>query len=127
MRPKYIVGIGIILVFIAFAGLKLKQSFTPYVSLQEAKRTGGVVQVKGTRIPGSERYDYEKKVFIFEMKDTTGEVFKVVYHGVKPSNFEQAMEVVAIGAYRNGVFEANQLLIKCPSKYQAEESKGVQS
>ncbi len=127
MRPKYIVGIGIILVFIAFAGLKLKQSFTPYVSLQEAKQTSGVVQVKGTRIPGSERYDYEKKVFIFEMKDTTGEVFKVVYHGVKPSNFEQAMEVVAIGAYKNGVFEANQLLIKCPSKYQAEEAKGVQS
>ncbi len=127
MRPKYIIGVGIILVFIAFAGLKLKQSFTPYVSLQEAKRTGGVVQVKGTRIPGSEKYDYQKKVFIFEMQDTSGEVFKVVYHGVKPSNFEQAMEVVAIGAYKNGVFEANQLLIKCPSKYQAEESKGVQS
>jgi len=127
MRLKYIVGVGIILVFVVFAGLKLKESFTPYVSFAEAKKSGNIVQVKGKRVPGSEEYDLANKIFRFQMVDASGEKFEVVYRGVKPSNFEQASEVVVIGAYHNGLFEANQLLVKCPSKYQAEQGKGAQS
>jgi cytochrome c-type biogenesis protein CcmE len=38
----------------------------------------------------------------------------------KPSNFEQAVSIVAIGHYdaSRGVFLADDLLVKCPSKYQ---------
>ena len=46
---------------------------------------------------------------------------KILYNGVKPGNFEQATEIVAIGQYQNGGFEADQLLVKCPSKYQGLE------
>ena len=38
MKPKYIVGIVIVLVFIAFAAINLSKSLTPYVSLTEAKK-----------------------------------------------------------------------------------------
>ena len=48
----------------------------------------------------------------------------VVYHGVIPGNFDQATSIVAIGRYQDGVFAAEQLLVKCPSKYQAEAEKG---
>jgi cytochrome c-type biogenesis protein CcmE len=40
---------------------------------------------------------------------------------VKPANFEDAVSIVAIGRYENGVFAAEKLLVKCPSKYQGEE------
>jgi cytochrome c-type biogenesis protein CcmE len=33
--------------------------------------------------------------------------------------------VVAIGRYQGERFEAEQLLVKCPSKYQAEAEKGA--
>jgi cytochrome c-type biogenesis protein CcmE len=49
---------------------------------------------------------------------------KVSYQGVKPGNFDQATEIVAIGEYQQGVFEADQLLVKCPSKYQGIEEPG---
>lgn len=124
MRSKYMIGLAIIVIFVVFAGISLKKSLTPYVPLSEAKASKSTVQVKGERVPGSEMFDVQQKVFKFKMKDPRGEEFQVVYHGVKPANFEQAKEVVAIGRYTNGTFEAEQLLVKCPSKYQAE---GVQS
>jgi len=123
MKPKYIIGLVIIVAFIVFAGMNLKKSLTPYVSLSDAKRTGAVVQVKGQRVPGTEEFNMDDQVFHFEMTDEKGEKFKVVYDGVKPSNFEQATEVVAIGRYDNGIFQAEQLLVKCPSKYEAEGVK----
>ena len=120
MKPKYIVGIVIILVFIVFAAINLSKSLTPYVTLDDAKKSSKVVQVKGQRVVGSENFDVEKKVFTFKMADDKGEQFEVIYHGVKPANLEQAEEIVVIGRYTEGHFEADQLLVKCPSKYQAE-------
>ena len=46
----------------------------------------------------------------------------VEYRGVIPGNFDQAVSVVAIGRYQGDHFEAEQLLVKCPSKYQAGEA-----
>lgn len=120
MKPKYIIGALIIIIFIVFAAFSLRKSLTPYVSLAEAMKTDAVVQVKGKRIEGSEKFDMEKKVFFFKMADDEGREFNVVYDGVKPSNFEQATEVIAIGRYTDGSFKADQILVKCPSKYQAE-------
>ena len=120
MKPKYIIGAVIIVAFIIFATLSLRESLTPYVSLAEAQQTDAVVQVKGKRVGGSEYFDMEQKLFKFKMTDDTGQEFNVTYPGVKPSNFEQATEVIAIGRFTSGQFEAEQILVKCPSKYQAE-------
>ena len=120
MKIKYIVGILIIVGFIAFAAINLSKSLTPYVSLDDAKKSTKVVQVKGQRVVGSEHFDIDSKVFKFKMADDKGEQFEVIYNGVKPANLEQAEEIVVIGRYTKGHFEADQLLVKCPSKYQAE-------
>jgi cytochrome c-type biogenesis protein CcmE len=61
----------------------------------------------------------------FRLKDENGEVLPVEYKGVIPGNFDQATSIVAIGRYDNGTFAAEQLLVKCPSKYQAEADKGA--
>lgn len=120
MKPKYIIGILIIVVFIVFAAINLSKSLTPYVSVQEARKSDKIVQVKGQRVAGSEKFDVDNKIFKFTMADDKGEEFEVIYHGVKPANLEQAEEVVVIGRFSDGRFEADQLLVKCPSKYQAE-------
>jgi len=120
MKPKYIIGIIIIVVFIVFAAINLSKSLTPYVSLDEAKKSKKVVQVKGHRISGSEYFDVENKILRFQMMDDKGQKFEVIYNGIKPANMEQAEEIVVIGRYIQGRFEAEQLLVKCPSKYQAE-------
>jgi len=120
MKPKYIIGLLVILVFVVFAAINLSKSLTPYVSVQEARESQRVVQVKGQRVVGSENFDIENKIFKFKMADEKGEEFEVIYHGVKPANLEQAEEIVVIGRFEGATFNADQLLVKCPSKYQAE-------
>lgn len=123
MRSKYIFGILVIVILIVFAGINLQKSMTPYVSLKEAMATDSVVQFKGSRVVGSEKYNPANKEFAFRLVDDNGEECQVVYRGVKPANFEQATEVVAIGRHKDGIFQAEQLLVKCPSKYQAEGTR----
>ena len=63
----------------------------------------------------------ESKNFSFYMKDQSGNTRRVIYPKPKPNNFEQADQLVVIGEMQNGVFYANDMLMKCPSKYKDEE------
>jgi cytochrome c-type biogenesis protein CcmE len=121
MKPKLMLGLLLVVASIGFGVTSFKNSLTPYISFAEARRSGSSSQVNGTLAdPASVKYDVDKSELAFALKDDKNEVLPVVYHGVKPANFEQATSVVAIGTYKDGRFEADQLLVKCPSKYQAE-------
>ena len=122
MKTKYIVGAGIIIVFILWAGFSFNKTLTPYVSIQEAKESDYMVQVKGQRLD-SGRFDLETNNFIFTMQDEHGESIEVIFEGAKPGNFDQATEIVCKGQYKSGKFHAKELLVKCPSKYMEEGTK----
>jgi cytochrome c-type biogenesis protein CcmE len=62
-------------------------------------------------------FSRESMRFSFYMKDEDGNVRRVIYPKPKPNNFEQATQLVVIGEMRNDVFFANDMLMKCPSKY----------
>ncbi|MEP7028646.1 MAG: cytochrome c maturation protein CcmE [Candidatus Eisenbacteria bacterium] len=128
MRPRLLIGLLLVLASIGFGVTAFKKSLTPYISFSEAKRSGGSVQVNGVLAdPAAVRYDADRTQLVFALKDDKNEVMEVVYKGVKPVNFEQATSVVAIGTYQDGKFTADQLLVKCPSKYQAEANQAAAS
>ena len=54
------------------------------------------------------------------MVDNSGRQMKVVYKGSIPNNFESSTSIVVTGKYQNGVFQATDILTKCPSKYQEQ-------
>ena len=121
MKPRILIGLLLVVLSIAFGVTAFKKSLTPYISFAEAKKTNSSVQVNGVLAdPAHVTYDAAKSELVFALKDEKNEVMDVVYKGVKPVNFEMATNVVAIGSYKNGRFAADQLLVKCPSKYQAE-------
>lgn len=76
-------------------------------------RVAGVVQ-GGTvqRTPGD-------PTVRFTMADAGGSI-PVVYKGLVPDIFGPNIQVVVEGTYTNGVFQANTLLAKCPSKFTSE-------
>ena len=45
------------------------------------------------------------------------QTMKVVYNKIVPDTFKDEAQVVVTGTYTNGVFSANEMLAKCPSKY----------
>lgn len=56
-------------------------------------------------------------LFIFHMRDNEGTEKKVVLHKSKPQDFERSEQIVIIGKAIGDEFHANEILMKCPSKY----------
>jgi cytochrome c-type biogenesis protein CcmE len=107
--------------FVGLGVTAFQKTLTPYVTFEEARRSRRAVQVMGALDKQSDRYDTAKQELFFELLDEKGGRIPVVYRGVKPGNFKDAISIVAIGPYREGRIEAEKLLVKCPSKYQGAE------
>ena len=120
-RIWYAVGAVLVVAFLAYGTTSFKSNLTPYVSFDEASQMGGKVQVAGGLVENSTTYLDATKELQFAMVHEDGNIMTVHYDGVKPGNFEEAVQIVAIGSYQEGVFRAEQLLVKCPSKYQGLE------
>ncbi len=48
----------------------------------------------------------------------------MILHKSKPQDFDKSEQIVVIGKMNNEVFEADDILMKCPSKY--NDTKVVQ-
>ncbi len=124
---KFIIGGVLILGAILFATVMSFQSNTVYyMTLQEfnaqkAKYAGQVVRINGPLDQSSIQIDQKNLVLNFNLKD--GKIVQpVVYRGVIPDTLTSGESVVAEGKLdAQGVFQASNILVKCPSKY--EESK----
>ncbi|MGM0546800.1 MAG: cytochrome c maturation protein CcmE [Bacteroidota bacterium] len=117
MKPKLIIGIIAIVGFTSLLMYNFGNSISTYVNFEQADGMNGA-HVVGTW-DDSQDYGFsmETKQFSFFMKDEDGNVNRVVYPKPKPNNFEEADKLVVIGEMQNGVFYANDMLMKCPSKY----------
>ena len=57
----------------------------------------------------------------FYATDSLGGSTQVVYRDVKPTELEQSERVVIKGTMNGDVFECDNILLKCPSKYKDEK------
>jgi cytochrome c-type biogenesis protein CcmE len=80
---------------------------------------GENVRVNGEVAPGSVEQEPSSFILRFTMIDVSGEEsLPVVYQGVVPDTFKVGNEVVVEGYLDSGgMFQANSLVTKCPSKY----------
>ena len=125
-RLYYLFGGVLLLAFAGFSLSSFKETLTPYVPYEQAREAERVVQVMGALEKGSSKYVDTEDFLYFTLRDPeTKDSIRVRYKGLKPANFEDAISIVAIGQYDQGdkEFEANKLLVKCPSKYQGAEVK----
>jgi cytochrome c-type biogenesis protein CcmE len=125
MNFKVILAVVLLAVAAAVGVTSFKKTMTPYIGFTEARSASGLVQVNGKLADKDYVLKPEEQFLRFNLRDDHGEVMPVEYRGVIPGNFDQAVSVVAIGKYQGDHFEAQQLLVKCPSKYQAEAEKAA--
>src|SRR5689334_22114540 len=119
---KFIVGSVVILGAIGFFVLSsFGSNVVYYVTLpeleaQRAQLVGQTIRVNGPLDQSSIQMDQKSLTLQFNLKDG-GRVLPVVYHGVVPDTLTTGESVVAEGRLNTqGVFEADNLLVKCPSK-----------
>src|SRR6266542_4453211 len=121
MKKGYWIAAGLAVVFVLLGVTSFTKTLTPYLTFDEAKKARGVVQVMGSLDKTSDRYDTAREELSFDLLDASGRRMPVVYRGIRPGNFKDAISIVAIGRYREGRIQAEKLLVKCPSKYQWAE------
>ncbi len=127
-RTRLFVGIAVVLVAVGvLLWLGFGRGVVYYYSVSELKAIGAVqhVRVSGELVGGS-LLDEAAATFTFTLqdRDVGADAVTVLYEGALPDLFknEAGVHIVAEGAYDgNGVFSAETLITKCPSKYEAEQ------
>jgi cytochrome c-type biogenesis protein CcmE len=124
---KFIIGgvvvavvIGL-LIAVSFSGSTSDYLTIAQVRALEPEQTRDS-RVAGEIVPDSVDYDTGELHLTFSIQDETG-ALPISYHGPQPDMLVDAVEAVAIGKYDTAgkVFIAEELLMKCPSKYEEKE------
>ena len=123
MKKTRIIIFIIIIALLIVAVLSLSDDvMSPYVSFAHAKKHGGsYVQIIGV-LDRETPVKHHEKGFSFTVVDGASRM-KVFHDGPTPLNFEHADKIVLLGKYSldSDVFQADKVLVKCPSKYQKEQ------
>ena len=120
MKKIHIVGIIVIAVAIGVILTSLKNTST-YADFNEAVANPDKEYHVVGKLNKNEPLIYDPKLnadeFIFTLIDNKGIEKRVVLHKSKPQDFERSEQIVIIGKMQGEEFHANDILMKCPSKY----------
>ena len=127
MKKRYLIG-GLILVLAVgyLLYLSFGSSVSYYVNVSEFFDKGTELHNTSLRVAGRIAdspidWDAEELELRFAITEG-GDTMAVVYQGAKPSGFKEGSNIVVEGKYHSdGIFQASQLIMKCPSKYEPEE------
>ena len=96
-------------------------TYETFKSATDATKTHHVVGTLVKEIPLEYDPQIDPNHFAFHMKDNNGEIQRVVFKGAKPQDFERSEQIVLTGRMGVEYFQAEKILMKCPSKYNKEE------
>ena len=115
------------MVYAAFANDLYSLSVTEFANHEDAQ-DGRMVRVWGKLVEGSFERQGNSTVSSFRLRDDESAAqLAATYEGVLPDLFfNPHSEIILEGAYgQNDVFQTNNILVKCPSKYEGLESASL--
>lgn len=123
-RTRFIIGGAIIVAVVGWLIYSnIGSSSTHYLTVQELVAGGPserIVRATGLVIGKTIDWNPQQMMLRFEIADDSGSL-PVLYKGPRPDLLEDGTQAVVEGKYMaSGVFEANSVLLKCPSKYVEE-------
>lgn len=122
VRSKFIVGGAIIVLAAGYLIVSsIGGSTAYYLTVGEVKAQGPserTVRVAGTVVGEAIEWNAQELMLRFKIADGSGSL-AVIYKGPRPDMLRDGAEAVVEGRYtERGSFEANNLFLKCPSKYE---------
>ncbi|MBI2305043.1 MAG: cytochrome c maturation protein CcmE [Chloroflexi bacterium] len=121
-RRFLIVGALVVLALAYMMYMAFESAATYWLTVGELMAQGDAVYDQWVRVGGKVdqniQWDGAKLKMEFTITDDkSGKSLPVVYQGVVPDAFQPGADVVLEGRYTGGVFQAKNLMAKCPSKY----------
>jgi cytochrome c-type biogenesis protein CcmE len=127
---KFLAGGLLVLAFVGYLAFQIVQATRTtgayYMTVGELHTAGAEIQgqrvrVNGTVVAGSEDWNAQAITLKFSISDETGDALPIVFYGPRPDNFQRAASAIIEGRLLpDGTFEADNLLLKCPSRYDEE-------
>ena len=128
-KVKFIVGgiiIAVAIIYLVYSGIQKTGLY--YLTVSEIKKEGSMAYGQSTRVngnvlDGSIQWDSQEGTLRFIISDGENKL-PIIYRGVAPDTFRGGAEVVVEGKYTpENIFEADKIMAKCPSKYEAQENE----
>jgi cytochrome c-type biogenesis protein CcmE len=125
-KLKFITGgvmIVLAIIYLMYTGI---QSNATYFMTVDELFTKGVevenqtVRVAGKVDVGTVEFNNRDLILKFDVISENGQHLPVVFNGPKPDQMREGTEAILEGKYDGQTFEAKNLLLKCPSKYEGE-------
>jgi cytochrome c-type biogenesis protein CcmE len=124
---KFVVG-GLLLIAIVIALIVQATVSTGayYMTVSELNNAGpGIVgervRVSGNVVEGSEDWNAQEITLRFAINEESGAQLPIVFFGPRPDNFQRAASAIVEGQLLpDGTFQADSLLLKCPSRYEED-------
>ena len=119
-KSRTIIGIGIILLALYFGyntvldsmvyyrGVDVVAGDMDYYSMHRVRMIGDIV---------NNTFRNEEKGYSFNM-ELNGTFIPVIYKGMLPRTFKDNGRVVVTGTIKDGTFQAAEVNVKCPTKYE---------
>jgi cytochrome c-type biogenesis protein CcmE len=130
INTKYLAGGLLLLLFVGYLSVQMVQATRStgayYMTVNElhaqgVELLGQRVRVSGDVVGGTEDWDSSNVVLRFSISDESGGQLPVVFFGPRPDNFQRAASAIIEGELQpDGTFQAETLLLKCPSRYEEE-------
>jgi len=119
--PLVLLGVAVFAALFAVGYTMFTRSVVYYHTATEVlDMTGEHVRLSGDVVDGSISIDAAQGTVAFEVSDGTTTV-PILYEGPAPDTLKDEGEAVVEGALgQDGVFHADTLLAKCPSKFEAK-------
>jgi cytochrome c-type biogenesis protein CcmE len=124
-KTKFIVGGMVIVLAIAYLIYTGIQSTSAYVLtvdelLARNDMVGRTVRVSGWVDANTIDFNNKDLILDFEIFSDTGARIPIVFNGPKPDQMREGAEAIIEGKFDGTAFNAQTLLLKCPSRYEGE-------
>ena len=125
-RVKFIIGGAVIALAIVYLIFTTTQSTAAYfLTVEELYDKGSTVYDRNVRVSGmvvGDSIDFNSRDLIlhFEIVGESGETLPVYFNGPKPDQMRHDAEAIIQGKFDGNEFTAQELLLKCPSRYEED-------
>ena len=127
MKRSYIIALVIVALAVGAIVASIADSST-YATFETAIDNPGKTYHVIGKVNFGKPFEYDPvnnaNLFCFHMTDSLGVEEKVCYNNTKPQDFEKTEQIVVVGKIADKQFVAEQVLMKCPSKYTDTKKDG---
>lgn len=131
-RLKFLIGGGLIVITIGYLIFTATQSTASYfLTVEELYAKGAQFYDRNVRVSGrvtedSVDFDARELMLRFQVAGQSGQILPVVFNGPRPDQLRPDAEAILEGRFDGRQFNAQSILLKCPSKYEEEVGVGEQ-